>query len=432
MKKDKREKFKSEIERNEKVFREFFDEYYSLNKSIKTIGYRTMEDGDGFSAVIDWGKFIQYVNYYCDAYDDQVINACFELEAEGHKFICHFDDILDELMSEDLSFYTYAKCLDETGVKTALNEVMKATENYFESICEIAVSQEKSKSVFCELFDDAQEVDDEDIPRYPEEAFDFNYFLNGIVTEPHELKKELERNNRKNKLETKFEKRAYQVLSKESTRELKSEGRKRNKAREYPFKYRFLAAVPYVVFAIVLFILFYFLGYKLDELMFNNCFGRGHIEAALAFSSIGAVFGLLVGHLMRYRVSKALFKKNFELIETIYNAQMRGEAIIIAVLLLIIAGLMFTAGFGGIAFKGENIAIKDYGFSQLKEYSFNDVEIARITGYENDINDEYAFKTDGDWQQYIATDNSVVEFIETKIKENNKEVKEYQDFEDID
>lgn len=178
--------------------------------------------------------------------------------------------------------------------------------------------------------------------------------------------------------------------------------------------------------------MFYFLGYKLDELMFNNCFGRDHIEAALAFSSIGAMFGLLVGHLLRYRVSKALFKKNFELIETIYNAQMRGEAIIIAVLLLIFAGLMFTVGFGGIAFKGENVAIKDYGFSQLKEYSFNDVEIARITGYENDINDEYAFKTEGDWTQYIASDNDVVEFIETKIKENNKEVKEYQDFEDID
>ena len=80
----------------------------------------------------------------------------------------------------------------------------------------------------------------------------------------------------------------------------------------------------------------------------------------------------------------------------------------------------------------ENIAIKDYGFSQLKEYSFNDVEIARITGYENDINYEYAFKIDGDWAQYVAPNDDVIEFIETKIKENNKEVKEYQDFEDID
>lgn len=127
MKKDNREKFKSEIERNEKIFREFFDEYYSKNENIKAISYRTMTDGDGFSAVIDWREFIQYVNYYCNAYDDQVINACFELESDGKRFLCHFSDILDELMSEDLSFYTYAKCLDETGVKTALNEVMKAT-----------------------------------------------------------------------------------------------------------------------------------------------------------------------------------------------------------------------------------------------------------------------------------------------------------------
>ncbi len=64
----------------------------------------------------------------------------------------------------------------------------------------------------------------------------------------------------------------------------------------------------------------------------------------------------------------------------------------------------------------EIVAIKDYGFSQLKENSFNDVEIARITGYENDVDDEYAFKTDGDWTQYVASDNDVVEFIETKIK----------------
>jgi hypothetical protein len=430
MKKNNREKFKSEIERNEKIFREFFDEYYSKNKNVKSISYRTMSEGEGFSAVIDWGSFVQYVNYYCEGYDSQSINSCFELEASGQKFLCHFADILDELMSEDLSFYTYNKCIDKERIIAALNGVMNATEKYYNSICKIASSKESCASVFDEVFCD--DIDAEDIPCYPEEAFDFNYFSNGIISEPQELKRELERKNRKNKLETKFEKRAYKVLSKESSRNLKTQSRKRNKAREYPFKYRALAALPYIVFAVIFMVCFYFIGFRLDALLFKDCFGRNHTDGAWAFSAVGAVLGLGIGHLLRFKVSKALYKKNYELIESIYNAQLKGEIFIIGVLFVALAAMLFAAGFGGIAFRGENVVLKNLGFSPIKEYSFSDVEIARIKGYDGDTNDEFAFKIEGEWVEYAADSDETISFIEESITKNNKEVKSYEAFEDIE
>ena len=120
-----------ELKRVQGYFRKFFNEYYPAHREIKSLSYMDMEDGEGFSAVLDYGSFIQYINYYCRNYGSHTINSCFLLENNGNPFICHFDDILDELLSEDISFYTYEKCVSEERIINALNSVTEATQRYF-------------------------------------------------------------------------------------------------------------------------------------------------------------------------------------------------------------------------------------------------------------------------------------------------------------
>lgn len=84
-------------------FRQYFYEYYQTHSEIKNISYYTMKEDTGFSAIIEYENFRQYINFYYSNIiisENAFINSCFEFEYNNTKFLCHFDDILDSIDSD--------------------------------------------------------------------------------------------------------------------------------------------------------------------------------------------------------------------------------------------------------------------------------------------------------------------------------------------
>jgi hypothetical protein len=132
LRKNKKEKDIAVSDLFQKTFNEYFDSYYNYNKSVKNVSYQNMANDLGYSVKLEYKNFNQYVNVYYNAYEPYTINCCFEFTNSKVDFLCHFVDVLNEIDSDDISFYTYAYCIDDETIKNAIEKYDKSVKTYRE------------------------------------------------------------------------------------------------------------------------------------------------------------------------------------------------------------------------------------------------------------------------------------------------------------
>lgn len=445
MKSDKKKKRNAQkIEQAQTVFSEFFKEYYNTNHNVKNIKYSSMDDGSGYYVILEYENFSQFVNYYANsALSDEpaLVNSCFEFEYKSKRFLCHFVDVLNAADSDDLSFYTYPKCAKDEDIKNAAESIMSATEKYMDDLNRISSSDELKKNIYHKYIDEEDEYDE--YLDCVEEMWDEDYFLYEASNTLDELRKILNRNYKKGKLEEGFETRAYRVLSGLDRSEIKQRQKNIEKHHNYSKKDRILMYSPYVAAAIVFAIAFGFMGYYLDKNMFSQYIGKDHWETALAFAIAGALASAIFIGFLEKPIYKLIVKKDYyEEFMQVVRAEAAPkwlEAVAYALVIVIDVFLICIFCFNGVFFthNGE-IVNKKYAFSQAETYSFEDADIAAIEGtYDSDgyseyIDTAYAFRLDGEWVEYGVADDDAKSIIENSIKKYDKNIIQAETFEDLE
>ncbi len=445
MKKDKiKQRNAQKIEQAQTVFSEFFNEYYNTHHNVKNIEYNPMNDGGGYYVILEYENFSQYVNYYANsALSDEpaLVNTCFEFVYKNNRFLCHFVDILNAVDSDDLSFYTYPKCAKDDDIKNAAENIMSATEKYMDDLNHISSSDELKRKIYCKYIDEDDEYD-EDLDSI-EEMWDEDYFLYETSSTLDELRKILNRNHKKGKLEEGFETRAYRVLSGLDRSEIKQRQKNIEKHHNYSKKDRILMYSPYVIAAIVFAIAFGFIGYYVDKNMFSQYIGKEHWETAFAFRLAGALTSVLFMGFIEKPIYKLIVRKDYydEFMQVVRAATAPKwlEAVAYALIVVIDVFLICIFCFNGIFFtQNGEIAKKDYAFSQVETYNFEDTDIATIegsydsNGYNEYIDTAYAFRLDGEWFEYGVPNDDAKSIIENSIKKYNKNVIKAEAFEDLE
>lgn len=430
------------------IFEEYFNTYYTENRDVKNISYREMNDEKGksigISAELEYDNFIQYVNVFWDAEAPFTVNACFKFHSRLTDYLCHFCDVLDYYDSDDISCYTYTHCLDKQKTINALDCIMNATKKYWDKLNEIALTPQISQSIFDEVYCD--DIDLEDLEEFPldkvEDSADFTFFTYELIFKRDELKRHLSHLAKKGKLETKFEKRAYRVLSSESYSETKSKEKNRKRSHSFDRTDSFVIGFIFVVFVLVFGAVFAYLGYRLELQLMSEWIGRKHFDTCFAFFGAGAFIGMLVLALIPVEWFKPILpKKRYDALasfEQTQNISLVGK-IIISVIVIIIAAFFITFfSLNGIGLNdNQEILYKEYAFSQTQAYSLKDTDIAIVKGYQskgyNEYSDTaYAFKIDGEWIDYGVPDNKASQIIEKVIKDNGKTVNTYDTVGDIE
>lgn len=444
MKKNKKEKTNYDEYKN--IFTEYFNVYYQKNNAVKSLTYRDMieeykGENIGFSAVLEYKNFIQYVNVYWDMYEPFTINSCFTFDCMDEKLLCHFVDILNSIDSDDLSFYSYTHCIGEESVRAALDNIMTATEKYQTAVNNAALSD---GALLPEITDVLREddYDEADMISVPEDAYDFDFVTYELSFERPALKKYLARRARKNKLENKFEVRANRVLSAENRSDTKNKEKKRQNAHNFSKKDRYLASVMSIISMLVFGAIFGFIGYKLDSSMFADWIGKNHYDTGWIFALIGIFVGLLLLAMLPYRVFKPFMsEKRYEGFKAYLDSQnISTPAKVFVVTIIIVfalAGLYFFS-FNGVGLTDNmEIKYKEYALSATEIYSLEDTEIAIVRGYNNrgfcEYGDTaYAFKVDGEWEDFGIPDDESKRIIENAIEKYDKHPKTYKTVGDIE
>ncbi len=433
-----------QIEQAQTVFSEFFNAYYNTHHNIKNIKYNPMHDGGGYYVILEYENFSQYVNYYTNsALSDEpaLVNTCFEFVYKNNRFLCHFVDILNAVDSDDLSFYTYPKCAKDDDIKKAVNNIMSASEKYMDDLNRISSSDGLKKKIYCKYIDEDDEYDEylDSI----EDMWDDDYFIYEASITLDELRKILNRNYKKGKLEEGFETRAYRVLNGLDRREMKQRQKNIEKHHKYSKKDSILMYSPYVVAAIIFAIAFGFIGYYLDKNMFAQYIGKEHFDTVLAFGFVGAItsvvfMGFLIKNIYRIIVKKDYYDEFMQVVRA-ETAPKWLEAVSYALIIALDVFLICFFCFNGVFFtQNGEIAKKDYAFSQMETYSFDDIEIAAIEGsydkygYSEYIDTAYAFKLDGEWVEYGVPNDDTKGIIENSINKFNKNVIKAEAFEDLE
>lgn len=443
-------KIKSEERENRKKyidsFCRFFSDYYTKSTNISNISYREMPKDEGYSAIIEYKGFKQYVNIYWDTYGTCAINSCFELESMGFKFLCHFVDILNEIDSDDISFYVFTHCAQQEKMLSALNALMQTTEKYYSDICNIAASKEHMDSIFKDIVLDevldANDIDKEDIPSVPEDATDFLYTIYDMLYDRNELKKVLAKSAKKNKLDNKYEKRAYRVLSRQSKGEIKEYEKAKEKRMKYPLKDRIIMYAPSFIIAIVFGAAFGFLGIQLDKYLYPGLIGKDYIGTGFAFFILGIAVSMIPISLIPNKFYKLFVsKKHYDEFLLMLESEKltKLDKIVFSIIAVVGIVIIFVfCAFTGVAFTNDgNIVSKNFIFSKAETYSLADTEIAAIDDVDGDgifdyTERAYAFKIDGEWIEFGVPDDEAKAIIESAIEKNNTQVKVYEYFDDIE
>ncbi len=446
---------KDTIKNIDTLFREYFNEYYLSNRKIKNIFFYSMDNNLGYSAVLEYKNFRQYVSFFYDYFsiENAVVNSCFEFAIDGRKFLCNFDDVFDVTDSEDLSFYTYSNCFENEAVVSSLGCIMSATEKYFALLNSIACSDFLKEKYIKENYGVS-----ENLNSIIENAIDVTYvtyyklFLqaNESIDDYYKyLKKELAKLYHKNQLDTLYEKRAYRVLNNLSEKDIKQLDKELEKADRISKSDRFLMYLPMLILAVIFAIAFGIIGYHIDENIFIDCIGKKHYSSLVAFGFSGACVSLIISVLLPNSVYKLFVKKDrYDSFIRMVNMQdIQGpfafKAIVYAFIIIavLVIAMFFTVVFcfNGIAFKTDSIVYKEYAFSEMQRYSFEQTEIAIVEGsynegeYSSYIGTAYAFKLGDEWYDYGVPDgNEVVLLIESNIEKYDKNVKIYKSIEDIE
>lgn len=425
------------------VFDEYFNKYYSEHREVKSVSYYKMSDCSGYSAILEYKNFRQYVNIYYDAYNYNTVNCCFEFESDSKKFLCHFADVLDLMDSDDISFYTYDNCLTGDKIKAALDNVMSATRRYQSNLNSIALSDALSQELYMRIYEDAEGDECIDLP---DDILDMSYYVYGLCYEMDELKKYLNRRKKRNKLSDGYETRAQRVLSKIDREQIRKVKKNKKRLSGYSTKDKILLYAPYAVMAVVFAVVFGVLGVYIDKHVFDDCFGRSYFETAAGFATVGVFLSFIFTWIIQKPFYKLILKKNYyDKFQQIMKAESSPLGIVLVVgVLIALACFFFTMFFcfNGMAFNNdENIVYKETAFSEKNVISFENTEIAMLKGtysgrahsYTEYDETAYAFQLDGEWYEYgIPSDERAEELILNNIKKYNKNVKTYKSIEDIE
>ncbi|MCH5316086.1 MAG: hypothetical protein J1E81_09235 [Eubacterium sp.] len=415
------------------IFEDYFTNYYSQNRLIKSYSFYNMKDMAGFSAVLEYDNFRQYVNYHIGKglFGENTINTCFELEFNGNKFLCHFVDILNEVDSDDLSFYTYDNCLIKEDIETALNGIMEATNKYYSEISSIAVSQNRVKSIYDNYASDEYDGSLAEI----EEAADFDYIFYGNKTSYDELSKQLAVEFKKGRLDEGYPKRAYRVLNNMSRSQLKKAEKERTVKSKLPLSAKIIMSIPYVVFAVVFAVIFAVAFRYIDAQIYSECVARSSSSDITVFVGVflGAVAGVVFFSFFPPKTYKLIAKgKTYEQIEqTLYSSATDSPLAYVTIVggcLLIFAFFICMFSFNGAGFTENSVIYKEYVFSQKQEYSFEDMKICEIEAtyddgdYHEYIGTAYAFKFDDEWYDFGVPNDEEMQIIQNNIKKYNIKV----------
>lgn len=425
------------------IFEDYFNSYYAENREVNSVSYREMFDGKqksiGFTAELQYKSFKQNVNIFWNNLAPLMVNSIFTFKAEQHDFCCHFSDVLDYYDSDDISFYTYTHCTDKERTLEALNNVMAATKKYWTQLTEVATTSSISQSIFEEIYEDA--IDDNGaLFDTIEEATDFSFLTYEILYKRDELKAHLKRGAKKNKLDTKFEKRAYRVLSNENFFDVRGKEKEREKSHSYSKSDKRFIGIVIGIFVTVFAVIFAVIGYKIDGMLFADWIGRDKSDTVLSFLAIGGFTGLVVLSLIPPKAFKPIMsEKRFKALEAYEMAEnspkwMKIVGAVCYVALCVFFLIMFC--FNGMGFNSNgDILNKDFMFSQVEEYKIEDTEIVIVEGYESKGYNEYgetayAFKLDDEWVDFGIPDDDAKSIIEKAIEGRN--IKTYKTIEDIE
>lgn len=210
---------------------------------------------------------------------------------------------------------------------------------------------------------------------------------------------------------------------------------------------KFLMYLPIIILAVAFAVVFGIIGYYVDESIFGECIGRNHLSSIVGFAFAGVCVSLIFSVLLPNSVYKLFIKKDeYDEFMRMVNAQeIQGPAIykVLIYAFIIIACLaiatFFTCMFcfNGVAFTQSSIVYKEYAFSKMEEYSFENTDMAIIEGsysdgeYSEYGGTAYAFKLGDEWYDYGIADNEASSVIESNIAKYNKDVKVYKSVEDI-
>lgn len=423
------------------LFEDYFSNYYAQNRTVKCYSFYEMEDLAGFSAVLEYDEFKQYINYYMGqgVFGENIVNTCFEFESKSQRFLCHFSDVLDAVDSDDLSFYTYNGCLTNTDIKSALDNITAATQKYFGDIVAVASSPKLTNQIF-EIYASGDAYDEELVK--VETVIDADYWLYASFDTDMQLKNHLEKLYKKGQLDEGFETRAYRVLNNLSPSQMKKAKKSKNKKSSVSIQTKIMIAVPYVIFAIVFAILTAAELYYIDGLIYSECVVRNHIYAAFIGLFLGAFTGVCVFSLFPPGVYKLLVKgEKYEEIEQVLYASAVNSAwgyvIVIGSCLFMWAFFICVFTFNGFGFTDDAIVYKEYTFSKKEVYSFESTDICEIKaiysdgGYSEYTDTAYAFKLDDEWYEFGVPAYEEEEIILKNIEKYDKQIQSFYSIDDI-
>lgn len=433
-------KKQKDIPKNIKTaFEDFFNAYYADNHDVKNLSFREMPDGKGYSAVLTYKSFRQYVNYYREIYGGCSVNTCFEAELDGRAFLCHMVDILNLLDSDDISFYTYPRCYTTERINEALSEIMTATKKYYRAIDTIMLSDGSKKKLW--EFVTAEEYEEplvNDDLSLPENAYDILNLVYSDLSDVSELKRDLEKRARKGKLDNAFEKRAARVLAVMDKKEAKKITRKNAKKRKLTTKEYFIMFLPYLIFMVIFAVPGWFFGLAVDKAVYSELFGRYHFEAEMSGVILFILLSTIPAWFIRKRIYKLVLGDRWDDYEAFDDEQQMGTwlNLFFGALMLGMAAFFFMLAFSGIAFsQNGEIVYRDFEIHP-QVYELSETPIAIIeedTDCAEYIDTAYAFKLDDEWVEYgIPADEEAKAIIEKAVSEKETPPKTYRTVDDID
>lgn len=421
-----------------KTFERYFSNYYSTNKNVQSINYYNMEKAMGYSAVLEYKGFKQYVNFYkqIPLTDNMaVINTCFEFSYSGTRYLCHFDSLLDYLDSDDISFYTYPHCSTDEMIWEKLDIIMSATEKHFDDIKRIADSDEEKEKLYnysSNFSDKIEKAFDFDYMTYYEDFYNLNEYY---IT--------LKAKYKGGKINNPFEKRVFRVLSNMSYSERKKLERSRRKQINYSKMDRVYLYGPQVFVIVVFIIGFVALGIHLDKTINADWIGKQYGYTAIAFSLIGIVLSVVA---LSLNIEKPLYKlivpkEHFEDFSQMQNAEESPKiyTILFIAFGVVVSAIIFTFfAFTGTAVTEDfKIVDRQYVFSSVSEYPMESTDIAIVkgstdnNGYYEYIGTAYAFKLDDEWVDFGVPTGKAKKIIETAIEKYDRDVPVFDSIDDI-
>lgn len=435
-------KNKIDITYFENIFKPYFDDYYANNRNVRLVNYHVLNNDKnkiiGYCAELQYKNFTQYIKVSFNEIADSVVSSVFKFISSQGEFLCHFVDVLDYYESDDISFYSYAQMYSKEEIEQAFDYIMEATNKYWQKLNDVALSVDICDNIFSYVYDDDTM---ENIKKYNldkvEYAFDFQYAHYELMGDRKDFIKEILKLEKKGKLETKFEKRAFPVLQKEKLGEYKGGHFKPDtKTKSMENKITIICFIIACVFAVACGIV----GYKLDSTILSDWVGRNHFESALGFVLAGLFIGLSLLAIIPDKALKPFLSKekyeSFLIASELQRLPKWAEVATVVVALAISAvAICFTLNGVGMD-KNGNLLYKHFAFSQTEVYTLEETDIAIVKGYESkgytDYGETaYAFYINDSWEDLGIPSDENKEYIENAIKKYNKNVKTYKTVNDI-